>query len=112
MHRRDAVMLIRPTKVKEMQEMNPTCFSRTLLLTIWLTSSCEHQSDAVRRLRSETVSATAETRPHHANELDELQAHGEDHRVLKVSDGADHLVVAGEELLHQTSLILRSPTHT
>lgn len=59
-------------------------------------------SDEVKR---ETLSATVETRPHHANELDELKADGDDHRVLKVSDRTDHLVVAGEEFLHQTGLI-------
>lgn len=92
-------------KFKELHEMNQTCLSRTLLLTIWLTSSCERQSEVFRRRKPEAQSVTLETRPHHTNELDELQAHGDDHRVLEVSHRTDHLVVAGEEFLNQASLI-------
>lgn len=91
--------------IKELHELNLTCLSRTLLLTIWLTSSCGHQSEVLRRLQTETVGATVETGPHHADELDELKADCDDHRVLEVGHRTDHLVVASEELLHQAGLI-------
>lgn len=65
-------------------------------------SEREHEGDTV----------DTETGPHHTDELDELKADGDDHRVLKVSHGTDHLVVAGEEFLDQASLIWGGPTHT
>lgn len=52
-----------------------------------------------------------ETGPHHADELDELKADGDHHRVLKVSDGTDNLIVAGEELFDQAGLIWGGPRH-
>lgn len=50
--------------------------------------------------------------PHHVDELDELQAHGDHHRVLEVRDWANHLVVAGEEGFDQTRFIVRGPGST
>lgn len=47
--------------------------------------------------------------PHHADELDELQAHSHHHRVLEVVDGPDHLVVAREQVLEQFGFIAGGP---
>lgn len=92
---------------------NQTCLSRTLLLTIWLTSSCEGGAADERHSEWEReAEAVSRGRgPHHTDELDELKADGDDHRVLEVSHRTDHLVVASEELLHQVGLILGGP-HT
>lgn len=49
--------------------------------------------------------------PHHADELDELKADGNNHWVLKVSDGTDHLIVASKELFDQAGLIWGGPRH-
>lgn len=47
--------------------------------------------------------------PHHVNQLDELQAHGNHHRVLEVRNWTDHLVVAGKEGFDQARFIGRGP---
>lgn len=43
---------------------------------------------------------------HHADELDQLQSHGDHHGLTEVVDRADHLVVASEQVLHQFALVL------
>lgn len=52
------------------------------------------------------------TAPHHVDELDELQAHGNYHRVLEVCNWTNHLVVASEEGSDQASFVLRGPGAT
>lgn len=47
--------------------------------------------------------------PHHINQLDELQAHGNHHWVLEVGNWTDHLVVASEEGFDQARFIGRGP---
>lgn len=49
---------------------------------------------------------------HHADELDQLQSHGDHHSLAEVVDRSDHLVVAGEQVLHQFALILRAQRRT
>lgn len=50
--------------------------------------------------------------PHHVDELDELQAHSNHHRVLEVCNWTNHLIVATEEGFDQMSFILRGPGAT
>lgn len=47
--------------------------------------------------------------PHHADQLDELQAHSNHHRVLEVRNWTHHLVVASEEGFDQARFIGRGP---
>lgn len=49
---------------------------------------------------------TARVPPYHADELDELQPHGDDDGVPMVLHGPHHLVVVTEQVLHQAGLIL------
>lgn len=53
-----------------------------------------------------------DTRPHHADELDELKAHGNNHRVLEVSNRTDDLIIASEESFNQTGFIEGARGHT
>lgn len=50
--------------------------------------------------------------PHHADELDELKAYSNNHRVLEVSDRTDDLIVASEEGFDQACFISRGPGST
>lgn len=49
---------------------------------------------------------------HHTDELDQLQSHGDHHSLAEVVDRSDHLVVAGEQVLHQSALVLRAQRRT
>lgn len=49
---------------------------------------------------------------HHADELDQLQSHGDHHSLAEVVDRSDHLVVAGEQVHHQSALVLRAQRQT
>ena len=44
-------------------------------------------------------------RPHHADELNELKTHGDDHLVLEMIDGTDDLIVTGEKGFNQTGFV-------
>lgn len=50
-----------------------------------------------------------DTKPHHTDELDELKAHSNNHRVLEVVDRTDDLIVASEESFNQTCLVRGGP---
>lgn len=96
--------------------MYQTCFSRTLLLTIWLTSSCECdrcvQTVGDRDSPHRGGNIVSGTRPHHTDELDERKAHGNNHRVVEVGDRTHNLIVAREEVFDQTCFVIRSPSNT
>lgn len=49
---------------------------------------------------------------HHADELDQLQSHGDHHGLTEVVDRPDYLVVASEKVLHKFALILRAKCQT
>ena len=51
-------------------------------------------------------------RPHHTDELDELQAHSYHHWVLEVIDRTDDLIVALEEGFNQACFIRGGPGST
>lgn len=51
-------------------------------------------------------------RPHHTDELDELKAHSNNHRVLEVTDRTHNFIVASEEGLDQTRFVSGGPDST
>lgn len=51
-------------------------------------------------------------RTHHTNELDELQTHSNDHRVLEVIDWTDDLIVTIEKGFNQACFISGGPGST
>lgn len=53
-----------------------------------------------------------DARPHHTDELDELKAYSNNHRVLEVINRTDNLIVASEEGFNQTCFIIGGPGNT
>lgn len=47
--------------------------------------------------------------PHHTDELDELKAHSNNHRVLEVIDRTDNLIIPSEKSFNETCLIRGGP---
>jgi len=99
-------MILKFDRTHKKIDPNQTCFSRTLLLTIWLTSSC-----GCRHRQLITVSFSTDwvifcvMRPHHTDELDELKTYSNNHRVLEMIDWSDNLIVTSEKGFNQTSFI-------
>lgn len=112
------IFLLYSTKYECMNLLKQTCFSRTLLLTIWLTSSCVIQRNLFRLLltlnhhMNHHGEIHRDMSPHHTDELDELKAHSNNHRLFEVIDRTDDLIVPDEESFNQACFISRGPGGT